>query len=132
MNKLNYMCPHCKGHLRVSNHIIFLTKTTNGKSGLLLVNSELGNYSVLMHPTLSYDLGEHVNFVCPICYENLDAPEYDKNLAKIIMEDEEGKESTILFSKINGEKCTYKIAKNEVKAFGDDKSEYRSSFGDIF
>ena len=130
--KLNYICPHCHGHLRVSNHIIFLTKTTSGKSGLLLVNSELGNYDVKMHPSLTYEPGELVNFICPICYENLDAEEFDGNLAKVIMQDETGKESTIVFSKITGEKCTYQITDQGLKAFGENSGEYSSTFGDIF
>ncbi len=129
----NFLCPHCRGHLRVYNSIIFLTKTTKGKSALLLINPELGNYSVKMHP--SYDHfaeGEVVNFICPICYENLDAEEFDKNLAKIIMQEDDGKESIIVFSKIVGEKCTYQITQEGVTSFGKDKTEYESLFGDIF
>jgi rubredoxin len=130
--KTNFLCPHCRGHLRVSNSIIFLTKTTKGKSGLLLVNPELGDYSVKMHPEYNdFEEGEVVNFICPICYENLDAKEYNKNLAKIIMQDENGKESTIVFSKITGEKCTYQIHEGVVKSYGEGTSEYGSIFGDI-
>jgi len=116
----------------VSNHIIFLTKTTTGKSGLLLVNSELGNYEVILHPSLNYEPGEMVNFICHICYENLDAEEYDKNLAKVIMQDETGKESVVVFSKITGQKCTFHIDEKQVRAFGNDKEEYNSTFGEIF
>lgn len=88
----NFLCPHCRGHLRVYNSIIFLTKTTKGKSALLLINPELGNYSVKMHPSYDhFSEGEVVNFICPICYENLDAEEFDKNLAKVIMQEERRK-----------------------------------------
>ncbi|MFH0867476.1 MAG: hypothetical protein V1904_14885 [Bacteroidota bacterium] len=129
----NFLCPHCRGHLRVYNSIIFLTKTTKGKSALLLINPELGNYSVKMHPTYDhFNEGEVVNFICPICYENLDAEEFDKNLAKIIMQEDDGKESVIVFSKIVGEKCTYQVSQEGVTSFGKDKTEYESLFGDIF
>jgi len=129
----NFICPHCKGHLRVSTSIIFLTKTTKGKSGLLLISSEIGDYSVKMHPSYNnFEEGEVVNFICPICYENLDAEEYDKNLAKIIMQEEDGKESIVVFSKIVGEKCTYQITDSNIKSFGKHSSEYESTFGDIF
>jgi len=129
----NFICPHCKGHLRVSNSIIFLTKTTKGKSGLVLISPELGDYSVKMHPTMNnFEEGEVVNFICPICYENLDAEEYDNNLAKIIMQEEDGKESIIVFSKIVGEKCTYQVTEGGVKPFGEHSGEYSSAFGDIF
>ncbi len=131
--KTNFLCPHCRGHLRVSNSIIFLTKTDKGKSGLLLVSSELGDYSVKMHPTYNnFEEGEVVNFICPICYENLDAEEYDKNLAKVIMQEEDGKESTVIFSKIVGEKCTYQVKSNNITSFGDHAEGYGSVFGDIF
>jgi hypothetical protein len=129
----NFLCPHCHGHLRVSNSIILLTKTTKGKSGLMLISADLGDYSIRKHPSYNdIEEGEVVNFICPICYENLDAEEYDKNLAKIIMQEENGKESIIVFSKINGEKCTYQITEKGVKSYGDDSTEYKSTFGDIF
>jgi hypothetical protein len=131
--KVNFLCPHCRGHLRVSNSIIFLTKTSKGKSGLLLLSPELGDYSVKIHPEYSnFTDGEILNFICPICYENLDAEEYDKNLAKVIMQEEDGKESTIVFSKITGEKCTYQVHKGKVKSFGGHANGYKSKFGDLF
>ncbi|HOY32160.1 MAG TPA: hypothetical protein PKW80_09800 [Bacteroidales bacterium] len=131
--KTNFLCPHCRGHLRVSNSIIFLTKTNKGKSGLLLVSPELGDYNVKVHPEYNnFEEGEIVNFICPICYENLDAKEYDKNLAKIIMKEEDGKESTIVFSKITGEKCTYKIYQGTISSYGTDAEGYKSIFGDLF
>ncbi len=129
----NFLCPHCRGHLRVSNSIIFLTKTTKGKSGLLLISPELGDYSIKMHPSYNdFEEGEVVNFICPICYENLDAEEYDKNLAKVIMQEDGGEESVIVFSKIVGERCTFKIDKGGIKTYGKDSGEYKSAFGDIF
>ena len=129
----NFICPHCKGHLRVSNSIIFLTKSTKGKSGLMLISADLGDYSIKRHPSYNdLEEGEVVNFICPICYENLDAHEYDKNLAKVIMQEEDGKESTIVFSKITGEKCTYQITDSGFKSFGEHSGEYESTFGDIF
>jgi hypothetical protein len=129
----NFICPHCSGHLRVSNSIIFLTKTTKGKSGLVLINPELGNYSVKMHPSINnFEEGELVNFICPICYENLDATEFGKNLAKVVMQEEDGRESTIVFSKIVGEKCTYQITDGGIKPYGEHKDQYGSVFGDIF
>lgn len=100
---------------------------------MLLVNPELGDYSVKMHPDFNdFEEGEIVNFICPICYENLDAEEYDKNLAKVIMQEEDGKESTIVFSKITGEKCTYQIKNDVIKSYGNNADGYKSVFGDLF
>lgn len=131
--KTNFLCPHCRGHLKVSNSIIFLTKSIKGKSGLMLVSSELGDYNVKMHPEYNdFEEGEILNFICPICYENLDAKEYDKNLAKVIMQEEDGKESTIVFSKITGEKCTFQIHEGVAQSYGGHADEYKNAFGDIF
>lgn len=124
-----YTCPFCKGHLRLANEIIFLTKTKQGESGLVLLSPKIGDYNVIVDPKLQYQPGDHVNFICPICYENLDAPEYGDNLAKVIVTDNKGQESEIFFSKIVGEKCTYQIKEGKVASFGEDADHYRNFFG---
>jgi len=125
-----YLCPHCKGHLRLSNEIIFLTKTRKGESGLVLLNPAIGDYTVIGDPKLNYEPGDHVNFICPICYENLDAKELGANLAHVIrIEDGTGKEATVYFSKIVGEKCTYKVEDGQVESFGTDADNYKDFFG---
>jgi len=124
----SYICPFCKGHLRLAKEIIFLTKTKSGQSSLVLLSPEIGDYNVVTAPNTNYESGEHVNFICPICYENLDAKDYGDNLAKIYMVDKNGKQSEILFSKIVGEKCTYKISGEDVESFGDNANKYTSYF----
>ncbi len=129
--KNNYICPYCKGHLKIEKNIIFLTKTKSGKSALVLISPEIGDYTYKSHPSAHFEDGDHVNFICPICYENLDANEYDTpNLAKVLMQDSEGKEFNIVFSKIRGEKCTYKISKDSFEAYGHHTDEYLSFFGE--
>ncbi|PKP21136.1 MAG: hypothetical protein CVU05_07455 [Bacteroidetes bacterium HGW-Bacteroidetes-21] len=123
-----YLCPHCKGHLRLANEIVFLTKTNTGLSGLVLLNPKIGDYNVIVDPKLQYAPGEHVNFICPICYENLDAKERGANLAHVIRVDREGKESQVYFSKIVGEKCTYKVEDGKVESYGDDANNYKDLF----
>ncbi|MBN2777744.1 MAG: hypothetical protein JXR36_08880 [Bacteroidales bacterium] len=120
----NYICPKCGGHLSIDNEIIFLTKNNKGDSALVLLSAEIGNYSFRKNDKVNFAAGDHVNFICPICYENLNAEEYDNNLAKVIMIDEDGKESNIVFSKILGEKATYSIHEKGVDAFGDHKDNY--------
>ena len=123
----DYICPKCHGHLSIGDEIIFLTKDGKGHSAIVLLNSEVGNYGFRKNDHDDFAPGDHVNFICPICYENLNAEEYDKNLAKVIMVDEKGKESEIVFSKIVGEKCTYEIHNEGVTAYGDDKDKYKIS-----
>jgi len=130
MNK-SYICPHCKGHLRIDKDIIFLTKTKSGESALVLISPEIGDYNYKSHPSAKFEDGDHVNFICPICYENLDAQEFEtKNLAKILMIDEDGKQHSVVFSKIKGEKCTYKVSDDTFEAYGKNSGDYLNFFGE--
>lgn len=129
MKKNEYICPKCHGYLKVNQKIIFIAKKADGKSGIILLNPELGNYRQIFHKSFHIQEGEHLTFLCPICHRDLSALEINKNLARILMIDEEGIEYKILFSEIIGEKCTYKIYKDEVESFGEDSSEYLNYFG---
>lgn len=125
----DYICPKCGGHLNIDNEIIFLTKNSIGKSAIVLLSAEVGNYTFRKNQNVDFESGDHVNFICPICYENLNASEYDDfNLAHIHMVDDNNKKSTIVFSRILGEKCTYSVYENEVKAFGENKENYIKKF----
>ena len=46
----NFLCPKCKGFLNVCGNIVFATKTKDGKSGLILLHEQLGNYEIIKHP----------------------------------------------------------------------------------
>ncbi len=120
----NYVCPKCDGLLSIDKEIIFLTKNNKGDSALVLLSTKIGDYSFRKNSGVNFNDGDHVNFICPICYENLNADKYDKNLAQVVMVDEKGKESNIVFSKILGEKATYSIHEKGIEAFGDHKDNY--------
>jgi len=46
------------------------------------------------------------------------------------MRDKNDNESTILFSKIVGEKCTYKVEGGKVESYGADSETYFNFFGE--
>ena len=125
----DYICPKCQGHLKVKNSIIFLTKNTKGDSALVLLNPEVGNYNFHIHASVEITEGEHSNFVCPICYENLNTEDLDNNLAKVIRIDENGKRSDIIFSQVKGEECTFIVSDNKFEAYGDHTQNYMNHFG---
>ncbi|MEN8153250.1 MAG: hypothetical protein ABFR75_04445 [Acidobacteriota bacterium] len=129
MKRKEYICPKCEGHLKVNLKIIFLAQKENGKRGLILLNPELGDYKRISHESLNLVDGEQITFLCPICHADLSAVDINKNLAAILMTDEDNIEYKILFSEILGEKCTYKVYKKEVEAFGEDSSQYMNYFG---
>jgi hypothetical protein len=126
----DFICPHCRGHLRPSDKIIFSVKTRSGSSGMLLLSPYLGEYNIEKHYNFKLTQGEHLDIYCPICHENLSSPDEHINLAKVIMVDNEGKEYDIIFSKIVGEKCTYLIHGEEVESYGPDAPEYFNYWGE--
>ncbi len=121
--KDSFLCPKCLGYLNVGDGIVFSTRNHEGKSGLIQLNPQLGNYKVENHPSYDFTEGDYVDFFCPLCHVKLTSEKND-NLAKVIMIGEDLVESEILFSKIFGEKSTYKITKGEVEVFGDDADNY--------
>ncbi|MCF8372432.1 MAG: hypothetical protein K9H64_12460 [Bacteroidales bacterium] len=128
--KEKFLCPHCRTHLRLRDNIIFKVEIPSTKQmGLLLLNSELGNYNYISQPDAKFKEGEKVEFYCPVCCANLKAKGIDENLVMIKMLDSENKEYDIYFSKITGVHTTFKIEKhNIIEHFGDNKSEYLRYF----
>lgn len=120
---LNYQCPHCNGYLAINGCVIFSVRTPDFKAGIISLHTELGNYSIKKNPLFEIKEGESLDFYCPICHAEL-ASEVHDNLAKIIMIDEENREFEILFSRVAGEKTTFKIIGETMEIFGDDSAEY--------
>ena len=121
--KNSFQCPKCDGYLNVGNQIILAADNKNGDSGLLLLDPEIGNYSVETNEHFSVETGAKYIFFCPICHERLCSDLHD-NLSRIKMIDEEGHVFEVLFSKIAGEKSTYKIIGENVDLYGEHASNY--------
>ena len=126
----DFICPYCKGKLNVKGFIVFSVKTKEGKSGLIFVSPELGNYQSFTHPSFKISEGEQHEFHCPICHTNLAALEFNEKLVKVLMTSENGKVYEILFSGISGEHCTYKLKDGQLEAYGEDSERYRNFFGE--
>lgn len=128
--KINYRCPHCDAYLRVWKNVIFSVRSSKGgKKSILLLNPELGNYTITSHPELSFEKGEAVDFFCPVCQANLSDSSINDKLVRVIMSDENGNEFDVYFSRIAGEHSTFKISKNNViERFGKDVSSYVNYF----
>ncbi len=125
---IEYLCKACRGHLNVKTSIILAaTKVNSSKRGLIFLNPELGNYTVTTHPSFSLEEGQEYLITCPICHSQLNSQKY-AHLVRIIMIDEQNKESNIYFSNIAGEKCTYKITGTSVEKKGPDAAKYDKYF----
>ena len=90
---------------------------------MVLLHPDVGNYSLVKHPSFEVEDGEMLDFLCPYCGEVLKSDKHE-NLAKILMRDEQGNEGEVHFSRIAGQQSTYKIIGQNMEIFGKDASDY--------
>ena len=124
--ELLYKCPHCKASINAKRNIILAAHKTGekGNKGLVLLHEEIGNYTVAMSASLTIDSGDEVDFFCPVCMHSLNN-EQGKHLASFLRIDEGGEESTIVISRIFGERCTFQVDdKKRVKSYGESVQRY--------
>ena len=121
--EIDYLCPYCNGHLSINNCVVFSAKTRDNKAGLISLHPEIGDYTVQKHPGFEFSEGDELEFYCPICHKDLSSGVHGK-LVKVTMVDERQNEFDVLFSKIAGQKSTYKIIGETMEIFGDDSAEY--------
>jgi len=119
----DFLCPKCKEHIRIGDHVIFKVRNIDKQSGLLLLSPQIGNYSSVKHPSFEIKKGEFLDFYCPLCNSSLKS-DIHKNLAHIIMMDEKGKCYDTYFSQIEGEHSTYKTDGDSVHTAGEDAGRY--------
>jgi len=119
----DFLCPKCKGHLRVGDHIIFKVKNDKNQSALLLLSPHIGNYSSVKHPSFEFSQGETLHFLCPLCNGSLKS-DIHENLALVLMKDKKGKSFVVYFSQVAGEHSTYEIDGEAVHAAGEDAGLY--------
>ncbi len=127
---IDFKCPHCSNLLNVGENIVFSARNKWGKAGLIMLHPDIGNYSVLKHPEFEIQEGEMLDFYCLYCNKQL-LSERNKNLAKILMMDENGLEYEIHFSRIAGQHSTYKIIGENYEIFGEDATEYLDLLNDV-
>lgn len=123
--KADFICPHCHGYLNVGENVIFTIRNARWSGGILLLSPELGEYTYHNHPSFKIDAGEEFDFLCPICHADLSVSGKEK-LAKVIMrEKDNGKhEFFIVFSRKEGERCTFKVSEKHLETYGEAASKY--------
>lgn len=119
----DFLCPKCRGHLRVGKHLIFKVRNSEKQFALLLLSPQIGNYSSLKHPSFGISKGEFLEFFCPLCNKTLKS-DIHENLAHVIMDDQSGNCYDVYFSQISGEHSTYKIQGDAVHVAGEDAGRY--------
>ena len=119
----DFICPQCRGHLRVGDNIVFRIRNKQKKTALLLLNAKIGNYSTSKHPSFIIKEGEEVDFSCPLCNSDLKS-DIHLNLVKVMMIDEKGDEYDVYFSKVKGEHSTFFTKGDQLGTAGDDAGKY--------
>lgn len=119
----DFLCPKCKGHLRVGDRIIFKVKNGMKQSALLLLSPHIGNYSSVKHPSFEFNQGEILEFYCPLCDGSLKS-DIHQNLALVLMKDESGKSFVVYFSQVAGEHSTYEVDGEAIHVAGEDAGLY--------
>jgi hypothetical protein len=119
----DFLCPECRGHILVGDHLIFKVKNRKKQTGLLLLSPQIGNYTSVRHPSLEIQTGETMEFFCPICNASLTS-DIHKNLAHVILNDETGKSNDVYFSQIVGEYSTFETDGDALHVTGADAGRY--------
>lgn len=119
----NYLCPHCLSYLNVCDYIAFSAEKADGKQGLVLLHQEPGNFESEMHPDFRPKEGELVLFRCPVCHASLTSSK-TTNLAHLILRTKDNKDFDIYFSRVKGEKSTYKVEGETIDIFGEHSDTY--------
>ena len=130
MKENNLLCPKCRSQLVPNKKIVLLAKPPEGPSGLLLLSPILGEYSATTHSAFKLNDGDKVDIFCPVCHAPLGDYMDHKNLARVIMVDDNGEEYDIVFSEIIGQHSTYKIQGDDIESFGEDADLYTNFWGE--
>ncbi|MDZ7741144.1 MAG: hypothetical protein U5Q03_05175 [Bacteroidota bacterium] len=124
--KAKYLCPFCKAVLNVKGNVILAARNLKDidNKGIVFLHEEIGNFSSHKSDSLEVEPGDVVNLYCPVCQENLDI-EKGEGLAGITHVDHEGRKSTIVISRIYGEKSSFQVhADRNITSYGDKLSRF--------
>jgi hypothetical protein len=125
---LSYYCPKCDCLLNPNVRVVLVAHYRD-KQGLVLMNSQPGNYQVICDRgfCLKVAKGDAVDFFCPVCHASLTS-EAHQNFAelKIVNNEKDGhKLCLLLFSRISEEHATFLYDGNSVKEFGEEAGVFR-------
>ena len=124
--KPQYLCPFCRAAINVKGNVVLAARNLKDidNKGLVFLHEEIGNYSSEISTSLKVSPGDMVNFYCPVCQESLDI-EKGEGLAGITHLDEDGKKSTVVISRVYGEKASFQVHDDkQITSYGAKLSKY--------
>jgi hypothetical protein len=119
---LSYHCPTCDSLLNPNVRVVLIARY-NDKQGIVLMNSQLGNYQVICDKGFCHDVaqGDTLDFLCPVCHASLTSETHPHFAElKIVNNRNSGHRTCLLrFSRISEEHATFLFDGNSVKEFGE-------------
>ena len=125
---LSYFCPKCEALLNPNVRVVLIAQYRD-KRGLLLMNSQPGNYQVICDRGFCHKVakGDAVDFSCPVCQASLTS-ESHQNFAELRVvnnDKDKHKPCLLLFSRISKEHATFLYDGDSVKEFGEEADLFR-------
>lgn len=122
--KTKFACPRCRSVLNPGEAII-LTVRVGDARGLIQLSPEPADYRYVCDDSFGENLqiGDRVDFSCPVCSEDLTSPQSAK-LVEILILAPEGKIYSAQFSRICGEQATFVHDGREIRAYGRDTANF--------
>lgn len=111
-----FSCPFCNQELNGGDEIELVTQRHNGDRGRMFLSTTFGNYTYRHLPETEFEPGEVVDFYCPSCSQNLEAPQHD-NFALVHMDVGSGIKFEIIFSREAGKRKTYVITDDGIETY---------------
>jgi hypothetical protein len=113
-----YRCPKCGAMLNPDQTVV-LVASQGARKLLIGFHPEPGNFDVYLPPDVTLAEGEHWDFHCPVCRENLRSGEVE-NLCELRMA-EQGRTHRVFFSRVAGEHATFLVSEPEPEASANAK-----------
>ena len=108
-----YSCPYCGAMLNPDSTIVLMA--AHGDQRILIgFHPEPGNYEIYLPPDVALDEGQHWDFFCPVCHENLVDGKLS-NLCELRVRAGDS-EQRVFFSRIAGEQATFLMSDKKVAA----------------
>ena len=111
-----FSCPFCAEKLNNKGVVGLKTVRSNGERGEIFLSVAIGDYSYRHVPEVNFEKGEIVDFLCPNCENNLEAPNYD-NFALLRMNVDQNIVFEVIFSREAGKRKTYVITEDGIETY---------------
>jgi len=119
-----YSCPNCSTALNVHGFLVLVAKNEAGRCGIVLLSDKLGNYEVHFNDQFQVEKGERTEFFCPSCSQSV-LYNKDDQMVRLFYTDDNGEESTVIFSAVFGENATFQISEKRKQSYGEMISKFK-------